>query len=261
MDQKKFLQQMQELVEFGRTKDNLLTKEEVADYCSDLSLTSEQLELVYAYLKEHQIQVPGYFSSAVEETAEEKPEGTKTREDSKYLRMYRKELRELEERTEEEIEELFQCLRMGQEEVIPAVVEAHLKRVVTLAGKYKGRGVPLEDLIQEGNLELMTCITMLCGNREVLDYKKAIDHAVRSRLIELVDAELYDSDNINTVLARINLLLEATNVLAEEYGRVATIEELAEFTHMDKEEITMYVEFTQNKIELGTGEGTNERNI
>ena len=48
MDQNKFLKQMQELVEFGRTKDNVLTKEEIADYCSDMSLTDKQLELVYA---------------------------------------------------------------------------------------------------------------------------------------------------------------------------------------------------------------------
>lgn len=256
MNQKKFLQQMQELVDFGRTKGNCLTKEEIADYCSDLSLTAEQLELVYAYLKEHQIQVPGYHAPSLEdEMSEDTPHtDNKTREDSKYLRMYRKELRDLPERTSEDLEELYRKLRMGNEEVIPVVVEAHLKRIVTLAGKYKGRGVPLEDLIQEGNLELMTCVTMLCGNREVVDYKKAIDHAVRSRLIELVDAELYDSDNVNTVLARVNLLLEATNILAEEYGRVATLNELAEFTHMDDEEIKMYVEFSQNKIEIGTGE-------
>lgn len=50
---------MQELVEFGRTKDNVLTKEEIADYCSDMSLTDKQLELVYAYVKEHQIHVHG----------------------------------------------------------------------------------------------------------------------------------------------------------------------------------------------------------
>ena len=42
--------------------------------------------------------------------------------------------------------------------------------------------------------------------------------------------------------------------MAEEYGRVATLNELAEFTHMDDEEIKMYVEFSQNKIEIGTGE-------
>lgn len=256
MEQKKFLQQMQELVEFGRAKENCLTKEEIADYCSDLSLTGEQLELVYAYLKEHQIQVPGYHapSSGHEEPESAEQAEKRTREDSGYLRMYHRELRNLPERTLEEVETLYRQLRTGDSEVIPAVVEAHLNRVVTLAGKYKGRGVPFADLIQEGNLELMTCVTMLCGNEEVLDYKKAIDHAIRSRLIELVDEELYDSDNVSTVLARVNLLLEATNILAEGYGRVATLEELAEFTHMDDEEIKMYVEFTQNKIELGTGE-------
>ena len=109
----------------------------------------------------------------------------------------------------------------------------------------------LEDLIQEGNLELITCVNMLLGNTEVLDYKKAIDHAVRSRMIELVDEELSITDQVSTVLAKVNLLLEATHILAEEYGRIATIEELS---HMDCEEIRMYVELTQNNIELGKGD-------
>ena len=125
MNQKKFLQQMQELVDFGRTKGNCLIKEEIADYCSDLSLTAEQLELVYAYLKEHQIQVPGYHAPSLEdEMSEDTPHtDNKTREDSKYLRMYRKELRDLPERTSEDLEELYRKLRMGNEEVIPVVVE------------------------------------------------------------------------------------------------------------------------------------------
>ena len=31
MDQREFLRQMEELVDFGRTKENLLTKQEIAD--------------------------------------------------------------------------------------------------------------------------------------------------------------------------------------------------------------------------------------
>ena len=101
----------------------------------------------------------------------------------------------------------------------------------------------------------MTCVSMLCGNREVVDFKKAIDHAVRSRLIELVDEELAGSDSENSILARVNLLLEATRVLAEENGRIATVEELSEFTRMDREEIEMYVELSRGKIELGKENG------
>ena len=59
-----------------------------------------------------------------------------------------------------------------------------------LSDKYRGRGVPVEDLIQEGNLELTACVAMLCGNEEVVDYQKAIVNAVSSRLIFLVDEVL-----------------------------------------------------------------------
>lgn len=254
MEQQEFLRQMGELVDFGRTKDNTLTKEEIADYCSDMGLTGEQLELVYAYLAEHRIHVPG-FSKRPEAAQGKEPEDEKTApEDSKYLRIYRKELRELPVYSEAEVKELYDRLRRGREEVVSTVIEAHLKRVVTLAGRFRGRGVPLEDLIQEGNLELITCVSMLCGNQEVVDFKKAIDHAVRSRLIELVDEELAKDDSVSAVLARINLLLEATHTLAEEYGRIATIEELVEFTHMQEEEILMYVELSRDNIELGKGE-------
>lgn len=250
-DQNEFLRQMQELVEFGRTKDSVLTKEEISDYCEDMNLTKEQLELVFAYLDEHKIYVPG-FSKKVEKETEKEPS-----EDDKYLRVYRKELRALPEYTKEEIEQLFKKLREGDEEVVSVLVEAHLSRVVTLAGKYRNHGVPLLDLIQEGNLELMLCVSSLCGNAEVTDYKKAIDHAVRSRMMELVDEELANGDKENTVLARTNLLLEATHTLAEELGRIATIEELAEFTHMDEAEIQMYVELSRDNIEIGKGDGKN----
>lgn len=252
MEQREFLHQMMELVEFGRAKENILTKDEVRGYCEDMSLTEEQLEMVYAFLSEHRIQIPGYVkdSSPEKESGEEKRGSV---EDSKYLRIYRKELRALPSYTAEELEFLHERLKSGEEEVTGKVVEAHLGRVLTLAGRYRGRGVPLEDLIQEGNLELMTCVSMLCGNREVDDIKRAIDHAVKSRLIEIVDEEISGLDSDNLVLARVNLLLEATRTLAEEYGRIATLEELCEFTHMDRGEIEMYVELSRGKIEIGRG--------
>ena len=73
----------------------------------------------------------------------------------------------------------------------------------------------------------------------------------------LVDEELAGTDSVHALLGRVNLLLEATRTLAQEYGRIATIEELSEFTHMDIEEINQYVDLSHNEIELGKGE--NER--
>ena len=172
MDQREFLRQMEELVDFGRTKENLLTKQEIADYCSDWNLTEEQMPFVYAYLKEHRIEVEGY-RAPVEKTEEEAVE--KSEKDSKYLRLYKEELCQLKRYEEEELVRLLEQLRRGEEEVISSVIEAHLHRVMQLADKYRGRGVPVEDLIQEGNLELTACVAMLCGNEEVVDYQKAIE--------------------------------------------------------------------------------------
>ena len=46
MDQREFLRQMEDLAVFGQTRDNVLTKEEIADYCSDLALSEEHMEKV-----------------------------------------------------------------------------------------------------------------------------------------------------------------------------------------------------------------------
>lgn len=256
MDQREFLRQMEELVDFGRTKENLLTKQEIADYCSDWNLTEEQMPFVYAYLKEHRIEVEGY-RAPVEKTEEEAVE--KSEKDSKYLRLYKEELCQLKRYEEEELVRLLEQLRRGEEEVISSVIEAHLHRVMQLADKYRGRGVPVEDLIQEGNLELTACVAMLCGNEEVVDYQKAIEHAVRKPLIELVDEELAGTDSVHALLGRVNPFAWnwQPRTLAQEYGRIATIEELSEFTHMDIEEINQYVDLSHNEIELGKGE--NER--
>jgi len=41
--------------------------------------------------------------------------------------------------------------------------------------------------------------------------------------------------------------------LATEYGRIATLSELSEFTHISEEEIMDIVRMSGNKIEIGKG--------
>jgi len=47
---------------------------------------------------------------------------------------------------------------LGDEDSAHALVTANLRFVVTVAKQYEGQGVPLEDLINEGNLGLMTAV-------------------------------------------------------------------------------------------------------
>lgn len=243
MNQEIFLKQLNLLVDYARTKENKLQKQEVNDYFSEMKLNEEQLKLVYEYLAEHHVEVKG--------TSAKKDGKPMSQEDSAYLRIYRKEINTLPTRTKEEMEDIYRLLSEGEESILQTAIESHLKRVVTLAAKYKNRGVLLEDLIQEGNLELISSIHNLLGNNDIDNHRKEIERCIKARLIELVDEAAEATGRENSILAKTNLVYEATKVLAEELGMVANIHELAEYTKMTEDEIMELVELSLEEIKIG----------
>jgi RNA polymerase primary sigma factor len=56
--------------------------------------------------------------------------------------------------TEEELQ-LVQAIQSGDSRAVAALVEANLKFVVKVANRHIGQGVPIDDLIQEGNIGLI----------------------------------------------------------------------------------------------------------
>ncbi|MBI1784230.1 RNA polymerase sigma factor RpoD/SigA [Candidatus Sumerlaeota bacterium] len=58
---------------------------------------------------------------------------------------------------EEEVE-IFKQIEAGDEEARRTIIQCNLKFVIQIAHKFRSRGLPLEDLIQEGNLGLMEAV-------------------------------------------------------------------------------------------------------
>lgn len=243
INQNEFLKQLEDLLEYAKAKESKISKKEIQEYFSEMELNEEQLNLVYAYMAEHNVEVSGF--------QEEKKEEKMTAEDSRYLKIYRKEINSLPVRDEEAMKEIYIRMSAGDESIKAVAVESHLKRVITIASKYKNRGVLLEDLIQEGNIALIEAVDRLCAMEEEVNHKKEIDRAIRAHLIQLVDEVQAESGMENTILAKTNLLHEATKVLAEDLGRLANIHELAEYTKMEEEEIAEFAELSLDKIEIG----------
>jgi len=58
-------------------------------------------------------------------------------------------------------------IQLGDDEALNSLVTANLKFVVTLANKFIGMGLPIDDLIQEGNAGLIEAARKFTSDKDV----------------------------------------------------------------------------------------------
>ena len=75
------------------------------------------------------------------------------------LRCYMDEVGKNKVLTREEEVDLFKRLDEGDEDVRETIIHCNLRFVIRMAQNFRGRGMPLEDLIQEGNIGLLEAIS------------------------------------------------------------------------------------------------------
>ena len=169
----------------------------------------------------------------------------------KSLNSYFKDILNVPLLKPEEETELINEVKKGNKQAFEKLVKSNLRFVVSVAKQYQGKGVPLVDLIQEGNIGLIHSIDTYDPTRGF----KFISYAVwwiRQNIIKAI------SDQCRTVRLPMNHILsvsrinKAINKFEQENLRQPSLSELEERTLYDAERIFTTMSIPNKSISLNT---------
>ena len=263
---------LDDLIEKGRGKKNVLDYQEITDAFQDMKLDEEQLELVIQIIEKAEIDVlrvqedeaPERELASIEDENSEETDIENidlTIPDSVNIedpvRMYLKEIGKVPLLTAEEEIELAKRMEEGDEEAKKRLAEANLRLVVSIAKRYVGRGMLFLDLIQEGNLGLIKAV-------EKFDYRKGFKFStyatwwIRQAITRAI------ADQARTIripvhmVETINKLVRVSRQLLQELGREPTPEEIAEKMDIPVERVREIIKISQEPGSLETPIGEEE---
>jgi RNA polymerase primary sigma factor len=172
-----------------------------------------------------------------------------SREDASVLSFYMKELNKIPLLTREEEVKLATQAKNGNKRARDRMIESNLRFVVKIAKNYQNQGLPLSDIINEGNLGLMTAI-------DKFDVEKGyhfISYAVWWIRQSIVKAINEKSRAVRLPLNRTNELLQiqkAQKALMHANGEEPTIEEIAKETNLDPGNVETLMSISRELVSL-----------
>lgn len=235
---------LEEVKKKSREHQNFITKSEVEEAFSALSLSDEQMEMVYDYLRQNRI--------GVDEPAD--ADAFLQEEERNYLDSYLEALKAIPEVSEGEREAITLSAMAGDADAAKRLTELMLPEVPEIAKLYTGQGVSLEDLIGEGNVALSLGVTMLGALEHADEAQGMLAKMMMDAMEESIAASAAEEKSDQKIADKVNKVADAANALQEELRRKVTVEELMEESGISRKAIEDAIRISGGKIESITME-------
>lgn len=174
-----------------------------------------------------------------------------------YLILYYREIGKSKPLSTEREAELAKRIRAGEAQALNELIRANLRFVVSVCRNYQNQGLPLADLINEGNLGLIRAAARFDETRQFrfISYavwwvRQAILQALseQSRLIKLPSSRI----------GKIGRIHKAALKLEQRLGRPATPQEISRSLEMEVKSVETSVEMSLAPISLDAPVGRGE---
>lgn len=174
------------------------------------------------------------------------------------LKLYLQQIGQYKLLTAEEEKELAKRAKAGDTEAKDALINANLRLVVSIAKNYQSKGMPLQDLIQEGNLGLAHAV-------EKFDYSKGFRFSTYATwwIKQAITRALADQSRTIRVpvhmIAQISKVRKTQRELTQKLGREPTLAEVDEaMPEYDERDINRILSVPMDTISLDAPVGEND---
>jgi RNA polymerase primary sigma factor len=254
-----------ELLNRGRSQ-GFLSTEEVADLVQEGDLSASEVEEFYAALEEEEISVVEGEAPEVETAApapavqiSEAPaiQIAHAVATGDSIRMYLAEIGRVRLLTHADEIRLAKGIARGDKRCKDKLVEANLRLVVSIAKKYRNRGVSFLDLIQEGNLGLIRAA-------EKFDHTKGYKFSTYATwwIRQAITRAIADKGRTIRIpvhmVEKVNKFHRTHRRMIQILGREPSDEEIARQLDVPVEEILRLQEISQRSISLETPVGDDD---
>ncbi|MGZ4383578.1 MAG: sigma-70 family RNA polymerase sigma factor [Gaiellaceae bacterium] len=216
-----------------------------------------KLELVHDAEPEEEVDEEALDAPAEAPEAEDEAEASTSAPTQDPLRLYVRQIGDGPLLTSAEERELARRKDEGDEEAKRKLIESNLRLVMSITRHYTKAGVPLLDLIQEGNLGLIRAV-------EKFDYRMGYKLSTYATwwIRQAVTRALADQGRTIRlpvhVAEQVRRLMRARRVLAQKLNREPTVDELAHESGFPPERVTQLLDLVEDPVSLETPVGDGE---